>query len=444
MSAIAEPMPADDDDQRRAAQWRPLILGVLLLALIARLTAAIVVERHVQHAGRSFLVEGDANGYWDLGKSLAAGEEYSIHQPPRRVLRVPGFPLLLAASIRLFGEDIFAARCVLAVAGTGCCWLTWCLGSRLVMRRVGFWAALLMAIHPLQIINSVLILSENWFTFWMLASLLMLVKLVDGPRGLPDEPQRLSAGLLARAILTGGFIAAAVLIRPGFLPWLGVALLLVVLLQRPPVPTRLLAAGALVAAFGVVMLPWVVRNQQVTGHWVLTSLWSGPSLYDGLNPEADGGSNMEFFDRDNVMSSMSEYEMNRHYQQLAWQFARENPDRAVSLAGRKLARFLQPVPAGAQAGWVVWVVCGAVAVVFMLLCLAGLRSGLMDPVGCAVTIGPFLLFMGVHMVFVGSLRYRLPAEFPLAILAAVGLRQWLPGRRVSGDGAAAAEPSEER
>ena len=45
------------------AQWRPLILAVLLLALVLRLTAAVVVERQVQQAGRTFFVEGDANGY---------------------------------------------------------------------------------------------------------------------------------------------------------------------------------------------------------------------------------------------------------------------------------------------------------------------------------------------------------------------------------------------
>ena len=51
------------EDARQVAQWRPLILAVLLLALVLRLTAAVVVERQVQQAGRTFFVEGDANGY---------------------------------------------------------------------------------------------------------------------------------------------------------------------------------------------------------------------------------------------------------------------------------------------------------------------------------------------------------------------------------------------
>jgi hypothetical protein len=37
---------------------------------------------------------------------------------------------------------------------------------------------------------------------------------------------------------------------------------------------------------------------------------------------------------------------------------------------------------------------------------------------------PFVQFLLVHMVFVGSIRYRLPVEFPLTIIAARGL-VWL-------------------
>ena len=38
-----------------------------------------------------------------------------------------------------------------------------------------------------------------------------------------------------------------------------------------------------------------------------------------------------------------------------------------------------------------------------------------------LTVGPVVYFTVVHSVFVGSLRYRLPAEYPLLILSAAGL-----------------------
>ena len=60
----------------------------------------------VTEAGRTFLIEGDANGYWELAQHIAAGEDYAIFQPPRRVLRTPGFPLLLAASIKVCSEKV--------------------------------------------------------------------------------------------------------------------------------------------------------------------------------------------------------------------------------------------------------------------------------------------------------------------------------------------------
>jgi hypothetical protein len=47
----------------------------------------------------------------------------------------------------------------------------------------------------------------------------------------------------------------------------------------------------------------------------------------------------------------------------------------------------------------------------------------------ALTAGPILYFTLLHMVFVSSLRYRLPAEYPLLVLAAAGVEAvWMKWR----------------
>ncbi|MCP4509456.1 MAG: hypothetical protein GY826_24030, partial [Fuerstiella sp.] len=142
--SVTEPTVAVDaavaDDLRISAQWKPIVVTLMAVALLLRVIMAFVVEQHVQSAGRPFLIEGDANGYWELAEKITAGQDYVIYG--RHVLRVPGFPLLLAASIQFFGNNVLAARLLLAVVGTGCCWLTYCLGRQVHSRRVGFWAAL--------------------------------------------------------------------------------------------------------------------------------------------------------------------------------------------------------------------------------------------------------------------------------------------------------------
>ena len=48
---------------------------ILLVALLLRVVVAIAIEQRVTAAGRTFLIEGDANGYWELAQHLAAGHD---------------------------------------------------------------------------------------------------------------------------------------------------------------------------------------------------------------------------------------------------------------------------------------------------------------------------------------------------------------------------------
>jgi hypothetical protein len=155
---------------------------------------------------------------------------------------------------------------------------------------------------------------------------------------------------------------------------------------------------------------------------VTTTLWSGPSLYDGLHPGATGASDMRFFDDDNLMQSMSEFDVNEHYSGAAWKFARENPRRTLELAAIKLWRFWKPWPSADEfaSPWL------AVATAGFFLPLVGFAivgwwQCRRDWWALSLTAGPLVYFTALHALFIGSLRYRLPAEYPLAVLAAVGL-----------------------
>ena len=392
-------------------RWQFWLL--LCLALGLRVAAAVAAENHLESSGRSFLIEGDANGYWELARHIAHGKEYAIYTPPRRVLRTPGFPLLLAASMRLFGENIFAATLLMASIGTINCGLTWFLARRMVGDTVALIALAIVAVSPLQIGISIQILSETWFSFWLLLCLLALEQTIRSST---------NKQLLIWSLLSGILTGLTTLVRPGWILWTGLSTLLVLTFAVRPVSIRLRTVGCLCLGCWLALLPWAIRNHQVTGHWVYTSLWSGPSLYDGLHPGATGLSDMTFFDQENVLVHMSEFEMNEHYKQRAWEFARTQPVRTLELAVLKAMRYLSPsLNASGFSDGPLKIVCLAWYSAFLLLLIPGTISLRNSPFSLCLLIAPFLQFLLVHMVFVGSIRYRLPVEFPLTIVAANGL-----------------------
>lgn len=389
---------------------------VLLLALTIRLGIAAWVDRTVAATpGRICLIPGDAEGYWELGRRLARGEEYALYDPPRRVMRMPGFPLLLAACQRVWGdESLWPTRCVLAVVGTIACGLVYWLGCELVNPSVGWWASLATACSPALAGFSPLLLTETPFAAAMVASLIPWGRLWTAQERCRPWTA-LSAGVLS---------AVATYLRPTWLPVAPAAAGLLVLL-RPRHASRwceaLLVLGSLTAA----LFPWVWRNHQVTGHWVITTLWVGPSLYDGLRPGAQGDSDMRFFEADRLLDQMSEYEMDREYRRRAWAFVASEPWSAFTLAGQKALRYWSIIPNAPQFQNV-WLACGLALTTVPLYvgALLGLITHRNNWRLCVLTAGPVLFFAAVHLVFVGSIRYRLPAEYVLWILAASGLVAW--------------------
>lgn len=457
--------------------------GILAVALTLRVIAGVLVQEYVSRTpGRLCLIAGDAEGYWELGDKLARGQNFEIYQPPRRVLRMPGFPALLAISIAAFGKHAGPARLLLAVIGTLACGAVYWLGAQLFGRQVGLIAAALAAVSPTFIVTSVMILSETAFALGLLLSLITLGWLI---KSRPNAQwQYLARGcvaglcgavacyvrpswLLFPVAAAGWFIVLAIRNRntakrpartaqweveapaepfglgslpvdrgaagdsPSHLPTPGIGT------QPPQSPLRLvtaiLAATGICLGLAAGLAPWTWRNFAVTGgHFVPTTLWMGPSLYDGLNPGANGDSHMEFLQHDALYQTMSEYDVDRHYRREAWNWAAQNPGRVLHLAWVKSVRYWNLWPNAPQFdSWPVRLVLLAYLVpVFASVCLGLIVGRATFPAINGIswgwvlilTLAPILYFAVLHTLFVSSLRYRLPAEYPLLVLAGVGMR----------------------
>ncbi len=391
---------------------------IVVIAAALRLGAAIELDRYVQrqHPPRRFLIEGDANGYWELARSVASGEGYMIGN--RQVLRMPGFPLLLAAARVVAGDSVLAARLVLATIGAIGCGLVFLLGRSLFDERTGWLAGLWTSVSPTLVAFSPLILTETTFATCLTLSLLLLQH--------THKRLRQQQPAVRPAILTGLAVGLATSIRP---TWLlaAPAFLLALFWQHRTRPALFAGLGICLVTL-LSLLPWGLRNQAATGRFVLTTLWAGPSLYDGLRVGATGESDMTFVETDGRFAEQGEVEANRYYTQRALEFVRQHPKEVAVLALRKLARFWSPLPNAAQfQSPLPMLACLLSFLPLIFFAVRGLWAAFDNPWAIAVCAGPVLYFSALHMIFVGSLRYRLPAEYPLSVLAAWGVTQtpWL-------------------
>lgn len=396
----------------------PWLIGLLAAALAVRV--GFVLSLPVDEAAMARSLP-DQREYLDLGRNLLAGDGLRFVDPrfsdEVRAFRTPGYPVLVAAC----GGNVAVVRVVQAAIDTSTVLATFLLAWRWLSPRLSLLAAAGVAANPFLVYFCSLILTETLFASLVAWSMALLARTGSGGGGRANR-----AGGRRAAFWIGVSLACcAIYVRPsaaGLPLVLGAA---AVLAGGSTQVLRLkgftLPVGAAMLALTVTALaPWAVRNRTVTGAWVWTSTNDGFTLYDGLNPDADGSSDQSFVRRMPVLQTMNEVARSRYLSRQALAWAGENPRRAVELAGRKLARMWSPVPLSAEfGGRRAYVgVAAAYAVPLFVLTMIGLWAGPLPRSAKVLLVLPAVYFSVGHAITVGSLRYRVPAEPMLCVVAA--------------------------
>ena len=119
---------------------------------------------------------------------------------------------------------------------------------------------------------------------------------------------------------------------------------------------------------------------------------------------------------------------------------RHEPMRLFRLTAVKIGRTWSPVPLSAEFGSkkLYKIVAAAFSIPLLALSVVGLWAARLSRSARLFLLSPVLYFTMIHAVSVGSLRYRVPVEPLLAVLAAAGLMTILDRirRRHSSDQAA--------
>ncbi|MDB5294835.1 MAG: family glycosyltransferase, 4-amino-4-deoxy-L-arabinose transferase [Phycisphaerales bacterium] len=423
-------MPLD----RPSAWYRRALAAVLIVALVLRV--GYVLSLPTDDASIAALP--DQSEYLSLARSLLGGNGLVFYDArfasATYAYRAPLYPAFVAAC----GGQVVVARLAQAALDASTAWAAALLALALLppaVRRPGaVLAAIGVAVDPFLIYFCGLVLSETLFTAMLAWGMVLLLAGSRGGRLTATDdageplPYRPALGTLLW--LGGGLIlAASTLVRPSAAPLAVLLGIAAAFAGRPrdgrPTfrPRWPLPVGATMALVTVLaLLPWAYRNSRVVGQWVWTTTNGGVTAYDGFNPDADGSSDQSSLRAMPQLRLMNEVERSTYLSGRAAEFVREQPKRALELAALKVARTWSPMPLSAEYGsWKHRLVGLAYCVPLYLLTLIGLSGLSLRRAAKAFLLTPIAYFTLVHMATVGSLRYRVPIEPLLVVVAAAGL-----------------------
>ncbi|RDV05114.1 hypothetical protein DXH78_11405 [Undibacter mobilis] len=317
--------------------------------------------------------------------------------------QMPLYPLLIGLAGPGAGQ--LAADILLSVV------LTWSVGSLtfeiFADRSAAFLAAIAAACYPPLIFISVVGLSEPLFIA------LVFLAFLNWYRG--------------SFTFAAVFSVLAILTRPVFdlfAPCL--VLLFAIVVHRQSLRQASFRLLTYVLIYCAIMTPWWISNYHAYGQFVRLTAGGGTALYAGNNPlnRTGGGNLYEDYDLKGFVHLQDRVERDRALTRAAVEFIVDNPGRFLELAWLKFVRIWRPWPV--NAGYSSFGVLVATAGSFLPVLILGV-VGIFLKRRMVRRLSPIYLFAlgytAVHMVVVGTIRYRLPLEPFLIIFAAVAVSE---------------------
>lgn len=385
---------------------------LFVLALAARVAAIFVIPP-------TYVVWPDSKVYLQIADNLVSGQGY-VDDQGNRANRLPAYPLFLAIPRAVFGgakPALLPIQLAQALLGALTCLILWRLAASIFGEKPGLVAGAILAVYPAHVMTGTALLIEPLLAFLLVLEVWLLKTGAEKGR----------AALVAAAGLAGGATimlqATHALLFLFLLPLVGWAAR-----RRRPVVLMLGFLG------GMAFLPavWTARNALVLDTFVPLSTRGSLALYGSFQPSAVGVRGVRQVPRPPEAGEMGEVEYARHLARLSGEIAREDLGRALRLSIEKQRRFWSFLPNYHRfRSWTAVAVTLPFAPVLLLFLVGMVRFPRTNPDAMWLLI-PVVYFAAVHLVYIGSIRYRLPIEpflIAIACAAAWDLRGGLRARR---------------
>jgi glycosyltransferase involved in cell wall biosynthesis len=323
---------------------------------------------------------------------------------------VPGYPAFLALHRLLRGRGelpetaVRITQCFLGALGA--VFLVW-VGRSAFSTETGLLSALFFAIYPFIIFYSCVLLSEALFI--PLFVLLFLFLWRAGERFL-------------HGVLAGLLMGALILIRPSFLLFPLFLLPFWWFLHRRRGYRAVLHYTATLLITTLILIPWWIRNIRTYGHFVPTTITAGTSLFEGNSEFATGGPAQQYVKWPDAGMDLAPYERDRLRRKKAIEYIRVHPGRFARLALEKFRRLWNPLPNFGGFRRPHYMLASLLSYVpVMILGILGFIRLRGNWRKLLFLLSPVIYFTLLHMVFIGSTRYRTPVMPFIMIIGAAGI-----------------------
>lgn len=416
-------------ESEQPGRYRRHLTLIILAGLLARAAVILYAGQHP----KTFDFP-DSHRYFTVARNIAAGLG-PIDSPTIRAGTDPVYPGLLSVGV-WFGltanEQLMRwAQLINTAASVVSIIVIASLARKLFNERVALFSAAIFALDPITLFFNALALTETLYIMLLLLGITRLIperKHRVDPTSIGvgqwawgiDHRESVSASLTAAGSSSGAF-ALSILTRSSglFLP-----LFLVAPFWRCFAPaTRrgvaIFVFTGLLAGFLFTLPMWgSIKTRSI----LPARSGAGASLMEALGPWADGAPGMDRIVYPPFPPNANEYERDRICRDAAIDWAKQNPGRVLSLAWTKFCRTWSITINASDYSSTAYKLVGwlTVAPVFALA-IGGIVMLRRNAATLALLLAPAAYFTILHMVFVGSVRYRMPAMPFVFILAAFAL-----------------------
>jgi len=399
---------------RVRTQWGNGKTGLMCLIMIGWILGVLVYS----HSLGNQIRYPDEKDYMDLAGHLLNTGHYTLDGTSPSAYRAPGYPALLA-SLTSSGASPFLVRIVQFILLGLSVLLTFTI-TRHISREAAIPAALFALFYPVGIYTAGTFFPQTLATTLFLGVIYMAF---------------CRSFSLMTSLICGALCASLLLTVPSFLFSLGVVFVAMLFhidrSHRKNILITLLSCLLLT-------IPWTLRNYAVSHRFIFVASNSGINLLLGNSPNTtpNAGVNVDISAYEEKTVGMNEFERDAFYTSSAVEYVKQNKLKAMSLYFRKVLNHfnyhnvLNTRSESSNMKDLLSLLSYGLLIGLVLLRLLMHRQWAMTNFEKFV-VGLYLLNGLYAAVFFTRLRFRVPYDYLLIVVAAITLRHAWAGWRES-------------